>query len=86
MKTITFKPNNVCSREMTIVVDDNGVITSASVIGGCNGNLQGVCRLIEGRKAEDIIKTLKGIKCRGSRTGETSCPDQLALGLESNLN
>ena len=86
MKTVTFKPNNVCSREMTIVVDDNGVIASASVIGGCNGNLQGICRLIEGRKAEEIIKTLKGIKCRGSRTGETSCPDQLALGLEANLN
>ena len=85
MKTITFKPNNVCSREMTIVVDDNGVISSAQVIGGCNGDLQGVCRLIEGRKAEDIIETLKGIKCRGSRTGETSCPDQLALGLEANL-
>ena len=70
---------------MTIEVDDNGVITYAQVIGGCNGNLQGVCRLIEGRKAEDVIKTLKGIKCRGSRTGETSCPDQLALGLEANL-
>ena len=85
MQTITFKPNNVCSREMTIEIDDNGVITSAVVLGGCHGNLQGVCRLIEGRKAEDIIKTLKGIKCRGSRTGETSCPDQLALGLEANL-
>ena len=70
---------------MTIIVDDNGLISSASVIGGCNGNLQGVCRLIEGRKADDVIKTLKGIKCRGSRTGETSCPDQLALGLEANL-
>ena len=85
MKVITFKPNSVCSREMTVEVDDNGVIVRAQVIGGCNGNLQGVCRLIEGRKAEDIIKTLKGIKCRGSRTGETSCPDQLALGLEANL-
>lgn len=85
MKTITFKPNNVCSREMTVEVDDNGVITKATVIGGCNGNLQGICRLIEGRKAEDIIKTLKGIKCRGSRTGETSCPDQLACGLEQSL-
>ena len=85
MKTITFRPNNVCSREMTIEYDDNGVITKAHVIGGCNGNLQGVCRLIEGRRADEIIKTLKGIKCRGSRTGETSCPDQLALGLESNL-
>ena len=85
MKTITFKPNNVCSREMTIICDDNGVIISAQVIGGCNGNLQGICRLIEGRNIEDVIKTLKGIKCRGSRTGETSCPDQLALGLEANL-
>ena len=70
---------------MTIVIDDNGVISSAQVIGGCNGNLQGICRLIEGRKADEIIETLKGIKCRGSRTGETSCPDQLALGLEVNL-
>ena len=70
---------------MTIEIDDSGVITKASVIGGCNGNLQGVCRLIEGRKAEEVINTLKGIKCRGSRTGETSCPDQLALGLEQNL-
>ena len=70
---------------MTIVIDDNGVISSAQVIGGCNGNLQGICRLIEGRKADEIIETLKGIKCRGSRTGETSCPDQLALGLEANL-
>ena len=85
MRVITFKPSNVCSREMTIEIDDNGIISKASVVGGCNGNLQGVCRLIEGRKAEDIVKTLKGIKCRGSRTGETSCPDQLALGLEANL-
>ena len=85
MQVITFKPNNVCSREMTIEIDDNGVITRAQVIGGCNGNLQGICRLIEGRNAENVIETLKGIKCRGSRTGETSCPDQLALGLESNL-
>ena len=69
---------------MIIELDDNDVITKATVIGGCNGNLQGICRLIEGRKADDVIKTLKGIKCRGSRTGETSCPDQLALGLENN--
>ena len=70
---------------MTIEIDDDGIITKALVIGGCNGNLQGICRLIEGRKTEEVINTLKGIKCRGSRTGETSCPDQLALGLENNL-
>ena len=82
MASITFKPNNVCSREMTIEYE-NGVVTKATVVGGCNGNLQGICRLIEGMKIEDVITRLEGIKCRGSRTGETSCPDQLAIGLEN---
>ena len=81
MRTITIKPENVCSREMIIEVDDNDVIINARVIGGCMGNLQGLCRLIEGMKIEDVKAKLQGIKCRGSRTGETSCPDQLARGL-----
>ena len=81
MRTIEIKPENVCSRQMIIDIDDNDVIVSAKVIGGCMGNLQGLCRLIEGMKAEQVITKLQGIKCRGSRTGETSCPDQLAKGL-----
>ena len=85
MNVVTFKPNNVCTREMTVEYDDSGLITKASVVGGCNGNLQAVCRLIEGRNIDSVISTLKGIKCRGSRTGQTSCPDQLALGLEANI-
>lgn len=64
---------------------ENGIVTKATVVGGCNGNLQGICRLIEGMKVEDVVSRLKGIKCRGSRTGETSCPDQLAIGLEANI-
>ena len=84
MRTISFKPENVCSREMILDIDDNNIVVNAKVIGGCMGNLQGICRLIEGMKVEDVINKLKGIKCRGSRTGETSCPDQLAKGL-SNL-
>ena len=67
-----------------IIEHENGVIVRATIVGGCMGNTQGVCRLIEGMKIEDVITKLKGIKCRGSRTGETSCPDQLALGLEAN--
>lgn len=81
MRTLTIKPENVCSREMIIDIDDDGTIVSAKVIGGCMGNLQGICRLIEGQKAEAVIFKLQGIRCRGSRTGETSCPDQLAKGL-----
>ena len=81
MKTITIKPEQVCSREMIIDIDDDGTIVHAKVIGGCMGNLQGICKLIESLKAEEVVKRLQGIKCRGSRTGETSCPDQLARGL-----
>ena len=81
MKTVSIKPESVCSREMILEIDDNDVIVSAKVIGGCQGNLQGICRLIEGLKKDQVIAKLSGIKCRGSRTGETSCPDQLAKGL-----
>ncbi|MCR5505506.1 MAG: TIGR03905 family TSCPD domain-containing protein [Bacilli bacterium] len=81
MSTLVIKPQGVCSREMTITYED-GVIISASVLGGCQGNLTGICRLIEGRKIDEIIPLLEGIKCRGSRTGQSSCPDQLAKGLK----
>ena len=81
MRTVTIKPENVCSREMILEIDDNDVIVNAKVIGGCMGNLQGLCRLIEGMKVDAVKQKLQGIKCRGSRTGETSCPDQLARGL-----
>ena len=82
METLTIKPQNVCSREM-IVHHENGVIIDAQIIGGCQGNTQGVCALLKGRKIDDVIPILEGIKCRGSRTGETSCPDQLAKGLKT---
>ena len=82
---IKIKPENVCAREMHIELDDNGVIINASVIGGCQGNLQGICALIKGRKAEEIIPLLEDIKCRGSRNGQTSCPQELAKGLKANL-
>ena len=81
MRTVSIKPQNVCSREMIIDIDDDNKIVSAKVIGGCMGNLQGICKLIEGLPASEVIKRLEGIKCRGSRTGDTSCPDQLAKGL-----
>ena len=83
MKTISIKPENVCSREMIIDIDDDGRIANARVIGGCMGNLQGICALIKGLKAEEVVTRLQDIKCRGSRTGETSCPDQLAKGLKT---
>ncbi len=79
MKTFDFTPRGVCSRGIHIEVDENNTVTSVKFSGGCSGNTQGVSRLAEGRNVDDVIHTLKGIKC-GMKG--TSCPDQLALALE----
>ncbi len=79
MKTFDFTPRGVCSRGIHIEVDETNTVTSVKFSGGCSGNTQGVSRLAEGRKVDEVINTLKGIKC-GMKG--TSCPDQLALALE----
>lgn len=83
MKTYTFQPRGVCSREMQVDLDDQGVIQDLRVIGGCHGNLQGIAALVKGMPAEEAIRRLKGISC-GPKS--TSCPDQLAVGLEKALD
>ena len=48
--TYTFQPRGVCSRAMSVEVDDQGVIRDLQVVGGCNGNLQGISALVKGMK------------------------------------
>ncbi|MBR0211463.1 MAG: TIGR03905 family TSCPD domain-containing protein [Oscillospiraceae bacterium] len=79
--TYTFTPRGVCSRRMTVELED-GVIRAVHVEGGCDGNLQGISRLVVGMSAQDAIERLKGIRC-GIRP--TSCPDQLSQALEQAL-
>lgn len=73
-----YQPKGVCSRLMRIEVDD-GVVKSLQVMGGCSGNLQGIAKLVEGMKVEEVIARLDGIRC-GFKP--TSCPDQLAQALK----
>lgn len=81
--TYTFRPQGVCSREMRVDLDDQGVIQKMEVLGGCSGNLQGISALVVGMPAEEAVRRLKGIHC-GAKS--TSCPDQLAQGLETWLS
>ena len=81
--TYSFHPHGVCSREMHVDLDEHGIIQNFSVLGGCSGNLQGISALVRGMTAQEAIQRLKGIHC-GARP--TSCPDQLAQGLESILS
>lgn len=74
-----YQTSGTCSSAIDVEVED-GIIKSVAFTGGCNGNLQGISRLVEGMKVEDAITRLKGIRC-GFKA--TSCPDQLARALES---
>ena len=78
----TFRPRGVCSQEMQVEVDDQGIIRDMRVLVGCSGNLQGISALVKGMPAEEAIKRLKGIRC-GFK--DTSCPDQFARNLEQAL-
>lgn len=76
-----FRPQGVCSQMMQIDVED-GVIRDLQVMGGCDGNLQGIARLVRGMRAEEAEEKLRGIRCGGK---PTSCPDQLATALRRML-
>ena len=77
-----YKTRGTCAREISFEME-NGIVKNVSFFGGCNGNLKGIAALIEGKKAEEIIPLIKGIKC-GFKP--TSCPDQLANALQEALN
>lgn len=76
--TFEYTPKGVCSRKMIIDVE-NGKVEGLQVIGGCNGNLQGIAHLVNGMPVDEVIERLDGIKC-GSKS--SSCPAQLAEALK----
>ena len=76
---IDYQPRGVCSRRMTLEVEE-GVIRSIRIQGGCDGNLQGISRLVEGMEVSEAIRRLDGIQC-GPRP--TSCPGSLGPGAEA---
>jgi uncharacterized protein (TIGR03905 family) len=78
MITYTYRPKGVCSQQMNITVED-GRVQNLEVLGGCDGNLKGIGRLIAGMPVDEVISRLEGIRC-GYK--ETSCPDQLAKALK----
>ena len=80
--TYSFRPSGVCSQEMRVELDDQGIIRDLKVVCGCSGNLQGISALVRDMPAQEAIPRLRGIRC-GFKP--TSCPDQLAQGLEKIL-
>ncbi len=76
-----YTPTGVCSREIHVELDGDK-IASVEVIGGCNGNLKGISRLLKGMDARDAIERMRGTTC-GMKP--TSCPDQISYAIEQAL-
>lgn len=72
-----YRTKGTCSQKIFFEIEDNKV-KSVEFLGGCNGNLQGIGKLVEGMDIDDVITRLEGIHC-GMKP--TSCPDQLATAL-----
>ncbi len=79
MKTVNYVPKGVCSRQIQFKIDGD-IVRDVKFTGGCHGNLQGIAKLVEGMKIDDVIQRLDGINCNGKGT---SCPDQFAKALKA---
>ena len=82
MKSYSYTPQNVCSKEISFDIE-NGKLQNVVFIGGCPGNLAAIGKLVEGKDAKEIAGILKGNKC-GLKP--TSCTDQLAIAIEKALS
>lgn len=70
----TYKTSSVCAVEIHLHIEGD-VVTNITFLGGCNGNLKAIAKLVDGWTVERIEQTLGGNTC-GRRP--TSCADQLA--------
>ena len=78
----TYYPQGVCSVMIEVELDGD-TIKDVVFTGGCNGNLNGISKLIKGMNAREVIEKLEGTGCG---VNETSCPDQLSRALKQALD
>lgn len=79
MSVYTYQTKGTCSRRIQVELDGK-IIRHVAFEGGCNGNLNGISKLVEGLDIDFVIGRFKGNTC-GARP--TSCPDQLAKALQA---
>lgn len=69
-----YRTKGTCATAIEVELDGDKV-KKVRFNGGCNGNLQGISRMVEGMSVDEVNEKLAGIKCGYKNT---SCPDQLA--------
>ena len=78
MEHYSYKTQDVCSRQIDFDVE-NGIVHNVSFLGGCNGNLKAISKLVEGMEVSKVIEILRGNTCGDNYT---SCADQFTKALE----
>ena len=73
----SYRTRGVCSVQINFDLDGD-VVTNVEFIGGCNGNLKAISKLVNGMTVDQIEGYLKGNTC-GYKP--TSCADQLAIAV-----
>ena len=75
----TYRTKGVCSREIHVDLDGD-TIKHVEFVGGCDGNLKAISKLVEGAPADRVIEVLAGNTCGMKKT---SCADQLTRAIEA---
>lgn len=77
-----YNPKGVCSIQIKFDIEDDRV-RNVEFVGGCNGNLKAIAKLVDGFTVTQIEEKLRGNTClnRG-----TSCADQLAIAVREAYN
>ena len=68
-----------CSKVISMDLDGD-VVRNIHFLGGCDGNLKSISRLVDGWTVEEIASKLSGVTC-GNKL--TSCGDQLARAVRN---
>ena len=72
-----FKTQNVCAVQISFDLEGDKV-SNIQFLGGCNGNLKAISKLVDGMSVDYIESKLRGNTC-GMKN--TSCADQLAIAV-----
>ena len=79
MEHVSFKTSGTCAVMIDFDVED-GKLHNVKFLGGCNGNLKAIGKLVEGKDSKEVADILRGNTC-GMKG--TSCADQLARAIDA---
>lgn len=78
----SYRTRGVCAMKIDFDLDGD-VVRNVRFMGGCDGNLKAISKLVDGMTVDRIESTLRGNTC-GRKP--TSCADQLARAVREAYN